>query len=64
MPIAYGLPSREMLDESARGEFVLGGCIVSDEMPTHACKACGHRWRDEDLSRRIRRLRERGEWLD
>jgi hypothetical protein len=42
LPIAYGLPSGELMEAAARGEVALGGCIVG---PQHwACSACGYTW--------------------
>jgi len=44
VPIEYGEPSAEGLEASDRGEVILGGCIVWDEMPTVACRVCDHSW--------------------
>lgn len=45
-PIAYGYPGRDLWESSKRGEVVLGGCVISDDDPTHVCER-GHRWREE-----------------
>lgn len=45
VPIVYGYPGPELVKESEAGKVRLGGCIVSEDNPTHACKRCGHRWR-------------------
>ncbi len=29
IPIVYGLPSREVMEQSDRGEIELGGCVVT-----------------------------------
>jgi hypothetical protein len=29
IPIIYGMPGRELMDQSGRGEIELGGCVVS-----------------------------------
>jgi len=29
IPIVYGLPGRELMEQSDRGEIELGGCVVS-----------------------------------
>ena len=45
LPIAYGLPTLEVLAAAERGELLLGGCIVEGDDPTHGCPA-GHLWRE------------------
>jgi hypothetical protein len=32
IPIVYGMPGRELVNQSERGEVELGGCVVSDEL--------------------------------
>ena len=40
-PIVYGRPSGKALFEAAeRGEVVLGGCVISDDMPLFVCSRC------------------------
>jgi hypothetical protein len=46
-PIVYGLVMGEGLEAARRGEIVLGGCIVGENMPVWRCVACRHRWYDE-----------------
>lgn len=43
IPISYGLPSPEMMEQAERGEIELGGCmpVVGEEW---FCKTCEHRW--------------------
>jgi hypothetical protein len=41
VPIMYGLPSLEAMDEETRGKIFLGGCVVGDRDPQKHCKACG-----------------------
>ena len=43
--IVYGLPTSEACEAEERGEIALGGCMVEFDGPTHACTACGERWR-------------------
>lgn len=43
--IVYGLPSIEAFEAEQRGEIVLGGCVLEEDAATHACTACGQRWR-------------------
>ena len=45
VPIVYGMPGPELREQSDRGEVALGGCCVSDDDPTHLCRACEHCWR-------------------
>jgi hypothetical protein len=42
VPIVYGLPTAELGEEGARGEVVLGGCVVSANDPEWACPKCRH----------------------
>jgi hypothetical protein len=44
VPIAYGFPTPEAIEAARAGKIELGGCIIEDDMPTRACKACGHTW--------------------
>jgi len=32
IPIVYGMPGRELMEQSGRGEIGLGGCAVSSEV--------------------------------
>ncbi|HLL38440.1 MAG TPA: hypothetical protein VK357_02095 [Rubrobacteraceae bacterium] len=48
VPILYGMPRPEMLEEeSHRGEVALGGCVVFPDAPDYTCRNCGHDWREE-----------------
>lgn len=47
VPISYGFPSAAMLAASHMGVIRLGGCVVSLESPTRACRKCDARWDDE-----------------
>ena len=38
--ILYGYPAPEAMARAEKGEIKLGGCIVSDDSPTHYCKHC------------------------
>jgi hypothetical protein len=38
--IAYGYPGPEMMAAAERGEVLLGGCVVSAEMPLAGCADC------------------------
>jgi hypothetical protein len=39
-PIAYGLPSLELMEAAGRGEVVLGGCVITPHAPAWACTRC------------------------
>jgi hypothetical protein len=41
VPIAYGMPSRELMDLAERGAVRLGGCVMRPNQPTRKCPA-GH----------------------
>jgi hypothetical protein len=45
LPIRYGYPSPELVEESYAGRVVLGGCILFPDSPDHRCGSCGHEWR-------------------
>lgn len=47
--ILYGMPTHEAFQSAERGEFVLGGCCVSDNDPKRHCKACGQDFGGIDL---------------
>ena len=38
--IVYGYPTAETFEASARGEVVLGGCVIGREAPDYECRAC------------------------
>ena len=40
VPIVYGLPGPEMIEQAERRQIRLGGCVVGDESPDYACPAC------------------------
>ncbi len=43
IPVVYGLPDPELMDEAEAGRVALGGCcIIGDELPDYRCTACGH----------------------
>lgn len=41
VPIAYGLPGPDMIDDAEAGLVVLGGCMIDDHLPTAQCTDCG-----------------------
>jgi hypothetical protein len=49
IPVAYGMPSREMMEASMRGEVALGGCCITDCDPDVECPACERRFFSEEL---------------
>jgi len=53
-PIMYGLPSNEGLERAARGDFVLGGCVVRHDRADWRCMDCDHAWYDPNDPARIR----------
>lgn len=40
VPIVFGLPGNELMEEAQRGEVVLGGCMVPLVEPLVACGTC------------------------
>ncbi len=45
LPIVYGMPGPELVEESIAGRVALGGCMVWPEAPEWRCVACDHEWR-------------------
>ena len=43
--ILYGEPSSEAFEKTDRGEIVLGGCIIYEDMPDYQCTGCGAQYR-------------------
>jgi hypothetical protein len=44
VPVVYGLPTYETRQRAESGEFVLGGCFLSDESAAWQCRACHRRF--------------------
>jgi len=44
IPIRYGFPGPEMMEDSFAGKIALGGCVIGFGNPHWHCKKCGHRW--------------------
>ena len=44
----YILDVEPISGELERGEFVLGGCLVSDHDPKWECNDCNHRWGERE----------------
>lgn len=45
VPIEYGYPGPDMIQQAAAGLIKLGGCVTSSQSPTRQCRVCGHAWR-------------------
>jgi hypothetical protein len=45
-PIAYGYPGPDMMQAADEGRIVLGGCVVSEDLPHWRCRN-GHSWSDD-----------------
>ena len=52
VPIVYGLPGPELVEEADRGAIILGGCcvIVDAPMANVGCTACDTEWHDPTLT--------------
>ena len=46
VPIAYGMPGKELQRAASRGLVELGSCVVDDSCPTRRCLDCGSGWRE------------------
>jgi hypothetical protein len=44
VPIVYGLPGADLIEQEDRGEVALGGCVISDFSPTFQCPTCENEW--------------------
>ena len=44
IPILYGDPTLDAVEQAQRGELILAGCLVQAGAPTFACSACRHEW--------------------
>ena len=40
LPVVYGLPQPELFEQAARGEVLLGGCIIGPDDVMETCE-CG-----------------------
>jgi hypothetical protein len=49
IPIVYGMPASDLIEESRAGRVALGGNVVWPEAPEWRCVVCGFEWRDEDM---------------
>jgi hypothetical protein len=39
-PVAYGFPTLDTFEAAERGEVLLGGCVLSDDLPELDCRSC------------------------
>lgn len=44
VPVVYGMPSAELVEQSRAGRVALGGEVHWPEAPDWRCVACGHEW--------------------
>ena len=40
LPVVYGYPGPELLEEAQRGAVILGGCLVAEGVPDWLCSRC------------------------
>ena len=45
VPILYGYPGPEVMEESQEGKVHLGGCAIEENQPQKHCNNCGHEWK-------------------
>ncbi len=50
IPVAYGLPSQDLMERAERGDVLLGGCEIDDAKPHHLCARCAASGADPDES--------------
>lgn len=49
LPILYDYPSHQSFRSAERGEIILGGCCIPDDLDKledWACKECGQRYKE------------------
>lgn len=44
VPIAYGMPGMEIVEDFDAGKVEIGGCVITDNDPEWACRVCEARW--------------------
>ena len=44
VPIAYGYPGPEMIDEFKEGKIHIGGCMIEEDSPDFHCNECEREW--------------------
>ncbi len=40
LPIVYGYPSPELMEEAEAGRVRIGGCVISADDPEYECPSC------------------------
>jgi hypothetical protein len=51
IPIIYGYPSAHLELEDEKGNIMLGGCEVYDDMPEFYCKDCDNQFNSNDVKK-------------
>lgn len=44
VPIVFGMPNEQGIQEAEKGKIILGGCCVSFNDPTWGCAHCGWKY--------------------
>ena len=44
VPIVYGYPGPELMEDSALRKVELGGCVIEENAPDRHCNDCEHQW--------------------
>ena len=50
IPIVYGVPAADIIEESRAGRVALGPKVAWPEAPEWRCVVCGLEWREEDTA--------------
>ncbi len=50
IPVVYGFPSPDLMEQAARGEVLLGGCVIEGGEPGQLCADCAASHFDADGS--------------
>ncbi len=51
VPIIYGKPGQDLMNDAKKGKCVLGGCMIDRDSPKWQCLNCGERWGIADEAR-------------
>ena len=44
VPIIYGYPGPELMEDSALRKVEIGGCVIEEDAPDRHCNDCEYQW--------------------
>ena len=48
VPIVYGYPGPELMEDSALRKVEIGGCVIEEDAPDRHCNDCEYQWKTTD----------------